>query len=289
MYQKNNPVIVGAAQITQQKDVFVPLDPLNLIAEACRNALSNAGSEGLRNVIDTIYMSTISSWIYEDPPIKLSNLLGIKPSQRYIAPISGNTPQLLVNKAAKAIYLGESQAILIAGGEASYSRYRANKDEITLNWPKPPPEAVNKARKAIIYYLSRFENQYKFNNPSYTYALIETALRASSGKNLNEHVDYIGKRYERFSRIASENPYAWEKNQFSSEEIVNANLENRIICHPYTKRMVSNLYVDQAAALVMTTENIARKLGIDREIWVYPMGGVDLKNIFYLSQRPILY
>ena len=289
MYQKNIPVIVGAAQITQQKDVAEPLDPLNLIAVVCRKALSNSGIDGLRNVIDTIHMSTISSWIYEDAPSKLSNLLGIKPTQKYSAPISGSTPQLLINKAAKAISLGESNAILIAGGEASYSRYRANKGEITLDWPRLPPSAINKARKKIDFHLSQFENHYKFTNPTYPYALIETALRASSGRNLKEHLDHIGKCYERFSRIASENPYAWEKNQFSSEEIITPNLENRIICHPYTKRMVSNLYVDQAAALVMTTENIAKKLGIDREFWVYPMGGADLKNIFYMTQRPQLY
>ena len=289
MDMKNTPIIVGASQITQKKDIDIPLDPLNLIAEACRNALSNTGSGDLRNVIDIIYMSTISSWIYEDAPSKLSNLLGIKPSQNYTAPISGNTPQLLVNKAAKAISLGESNAILITGGEASYSRYRASKGEITLDWPRLSPSALSKARKVSDSYLSQFENHYTYMNPPYTYALIETALRAASGRDLKEHLDHIGKRYERFSIIASENPYAWEKNHFSSEEIITPSLKNRIICHPYTKRMVSNLYVDQAAALVMTTEDIAKKLGIDRELWVYPMGGVELKNIFYLSQRPILY
>jgi len=289
MYQKNIPVIVGAAQVTQQKNVAEPLDPLNLIAEACRNAFSNTGSEGLLDIIDTIYMSTIASWIYEDAPSKLSNLLGFKPAQKYIAPISGNTPQLLVNKAAKAISLGQSKAILITGGEASYSRYRASKGKITLDWPRLPRSVRSKARNAVDSYLSQFENHYKFTNPPYIYALIETALRAASGRDLKEHLDHIGKRYERFSIIASENPYAWEKNPLSSEEIITPSLKNRIICHPYTKRMVSNLYVDQAAALVMTTDDIARKLGIDREFWVYPMGGVDLKNIFYLSQRPMLY
>lgn len=288
MYKKNIPVIVGAAQITQQKDVDLPLDPLNLIAKACKNAIANSCVDGLRNVIDTIYMSTISSWIYEDAPSKLSNLLGIKPAQKYSAPISGNAPQLFVNKATKAISLGESNAILIAGGEASYSRYRATKGEITLDWPRLPPSTIDKARKIIDLHLSQFENHYKFY-PTHVYALIETALRAASGRNLKEHLDHIGKRYERFSRIASENPYAWEKNQFSSEEIITPSLENRIICHPYTKRMVSNLYVDQAAALIMTTEDIAKNLDIDREFWVYPMGGADFKNIFYMTQRPHLY
>jgi len=289
MYKNNTPIIVGAAQITQKKDVDIPLDPINLITEASNNAIEMSGVDSLQNCIDTIYMSTISSWIYDDAPSRLSNLLGIKPSQKYSAPISGNIPQLLVNKSAKKISLGTSKAILIAGGEASYSKYRAKKKDITLNWPKPPPRAVNEARKAIVFYLSSFENQYKLTNPTYIYALIETAFRAESGRSLKEHLDYIGKRYERFSFIASENPYAWEQNHFNREEIITPSAVNRIVCHPYTKHMVANLYVDQSAALVMTSEKIAQKLGIDQKLWVYPMGGADLKNIFYMAQRPQLH
>ncbi|MFX1347714.1 MAG: hypothetical protein ACFE92_03505 [Promethearchaeota archaeon] len=289
MLQKKSPVIIGAVQVTQQKDVDKPLDPLNLVAKACKNAFNISGADNLRDIIDTIYMSTISSWIYEDTSKILSNLLGIKPTQTYTAPISGNTPQLLVNKAAKAISLGESKAILIAGGEASYSRYCAIKGKIILDWPKPPSGAVNKARKAIIFYLSEFEKSYKLTNPTYVYALIETALRAASGRSLKEHLDYIGKRYERFSSIASENPYAWIRNKLNAEEIITPSYNNRIVCHPYTKHMVANLYVDQAAVLLITNENIAQKLGIDRKLWVYPMGGADLHNIFYITQRPQLY
>jgi acetyl-CoA C-acetyltransferase len=289
MYYKNIPVIVGAAQITQKKDVDAPLDPLNLIAKTSQKALNKSKLENLRQIIDTIYMSTISSWIYEDPPNKLSKLLGIEPHKKFIAPISGNSPQLLVNKAVKAIFKGESKIVLIAGGEASYSRYRAKKGRITLDWPKPPPKAINKARKAIIYYLSQFESRYKLTNPTYIYALIETALRAHYSRSLEAHLKYIGKLYERFSKIASENPYAWEREQYTSEEIIIPSTENRKVCHPYTKHMIANLYVDQAASLIITSEKIANRLGIDRKYWVYQMGGVDLSNIFYLSQRPKLY
>ena len=285
----NTPVIIGAAQIKQRKDVDQPLDPLTLVAKACQKAIAMSGVDGLRDIIDTLYMSTISSWIYEDTSEKLSSLLGIKPVQKYIAPISGNTPQLLVNKAARAISLKKNKVILIAGGEASYSRYRASKGKITLDWPKIPTVAANKANKAIIFYLSKFENSYKLTNPTYIYALIETALRAASSKSLKEHLVHIGKRYERFSSIASQNPYAWIQSQFNAEEIITSSSVNRIVCHPYTKRMVANLYVDQAAALIMTNENIAQNLGIDRKFWVYPMGGADLNNIFYMTQRPQLY
>ncbi|MFX0040495.1 MAG: hypothetical protein ACFFCY_03970 [Promethearchaeota archaeon] len=289
MHDKNIPVIVGAGQITQKKNIDIPLDPLSLIVQACQNAINMSNVKNLRNMIDTIFMSTISSWIYDDPPTRLSTLLDIKPTKKYSAPISGNMPQFLVNKAAKAISLGESKAVLIAGGEASYSKYRSKKGQITLNWPKIPPGAINEARKAVIYYLSQFENEYRLTNPPYIYALIETALRAASGRTLHEHLEYIGKHYERFSKIASENPYAWERNPYLADEITTPSPENRKICHPYTKRMVANLYVDQAASIVITSEELANDIGINRKFWVYPMGGVDLKNIFYLSQRPKLY
>ncbi|MFX1595118.1 MAG: hypothetical protein ACFFBK_03550 [Promethearchaeota archaeon] len=289
MNHYNTPMIVGAAQITQQKDVASPLDPLTLIVNTSQKAFAMPEIDDLPTIIDTIYMSTIASWIYEDPISKLSNILGIKPLHKFIAPISGNTPQLLVNKAARAISLGESKAILIAGGEAAYSKYREKRGEIRLNWPKPPIRAINESRKAIVFYLSQFENQYRFANPTYIYALIETAIRAFFGRNLEENLNYIGKRYERFSNIASNNPYAWEQKAFNAKEIISPHTDNRMICHPYTKRMVANLYVDQSAALILTNEGIAKKLGIDRKLWVYPMGGADLKNIFYLTQRPRLY
>ncbi|MFX0008006.1 MAG: hypothetical protein ACFFA7_02970 [Promethearchaeota archaeon] len=289
MQQKTIPVIIGAAQITQSKNVDNPLDPLNLIAQASLKAIEMFRVDGLRKEIDTIYMSTISSWIYDDPPSDLSKLLGIELSHKYVAPISGNVPQSLVNKAVKAISKGECNVILIAGGEASYSTYRSKKNKINLDWPKPPPKAVDKARKAIIFYLSQFENQYKLTNPTFIYALIETALRASLGRTLKEHSDSIGRLYEKFSKIASKNPYAWEKTQYNAKDIITPSTDNRMICHPYTKRMVSNLYVDQAASIIITSEEIAQNLGIDPKFWVYLMGGVDLENIFYLSQRPKLY
>ncbi|MFX1366020.1 MAG: hypothetical protein ACFFCE_01475 [Promethearchaeota archaeon] len=285
----NTPVIIGAAQITQRKNVEKPLDPLLLIAKACQRAIAMSGIDGLREAIDTIYMSTISSWIYEDASERLSNLLGIKLIQKYTAPISGNTPQLLVNKAARAISLNENKVILIAGGEAAYSKYRADKDKITLDWPELPTRTTNKMQEATNYYSSKFEMSYRLIAARYIYALIETALRAESGRSLKEHLDYIGKRYELFSKIASENPYAWEQNHFNAKEIITPNYNNRIICHPYTKRMVANLYVDQAAALIITNEKIAADLGIDKKKWVYPMGGADLNNIRYITQRSRLY
>ena len=71
----------------------------------------------------------------------------------------------------------------------------------------------------------------------------------------------------------------------SSEEIINITPKNRKISHPFLKSMVSSLYIDQSAAVIMTSEKIARELGIDEDLWIYPMGGADLENIWFLSRR----
>ena len=58
MHKKKTPIIVGAAQIIQQKHAALPFDPLNLIVKAGQSAFDMPGINGWQTVIDTIYMST---------------------------------------------------------------------------------------------------------------------------------------------------------------------------------------------------------------------------------------
>ena len=287
MSKKPCPIIVGVAQYTQPKDTAQPLDPLSLIVKTCRMAFADSGAEKLKKFIDSVYMVNINSWSYEDAPGELSNILGIKPVRKVFLPDGGDSPQMLVNRAAKAIASGQSQAILITGGEASYSIYRAKKDQITLNWPehKTPKYMEDK----LWYGTSDFENKYGMMFPSCSYALFESALRGESDRSLEEHRLLMGKLFERYSEIASKNPYAWSQKSYTADEITIPTPENSKVIYPYTKRMCSNLFVDQSGALIMTSEQIAEKLKIDPDHWVYLMGGADLKNIFNISQRPKLH
>ena len=119
--------------------------------------------------------------------------------------------------------------------------------------------------------------------------MFETAFRAAYGMNIVEHRKKIGKLFEHYSNIASKNPYAWSHKSYSAEQIITPSPENRAINHPYTKRMCSNMFVDHSAAVIMTSDEIADKLGIKREKWVYIMGGADLRNVHEISQRPNIY
>ena len=289
MSKENIPVIIGAAQFTQKKNTPHPLDPLKLVAHASENAIANTGNESVKTHIDSLYMTTISSWIYANTPGELCEILDIHPTHMDYVPVTGSAPQKLVNKAAKSIASGKSKVALITGGDAYYSKYRRVKKNFELDWPKVPLKVRNDARKAYISYLNELEFKYNFNNATIVYALIENALRGASAHSFSEHLQKIGERYESFSKIASKNPYAWSQKSYKAEEIITPSPDNRKVCYPFTKRMVSNFYVDQSAAVIMTSEDFAEEIGIDNDLWVYPMGGADLDNIFAISQRPRLY
>jgi acetyl-CoA C-acetyltransferase len=287
MTKNNWPIIIGSAQFTQHKNTINPLDPLSLMIKVCNIAFNEIGNLALKKYIDTIYMININSWSYEDGPSELSKALDLNPTTKVYLPDGGDSPQMLVNRAAKAIFSGKSQAILITGAEAAYSVYRAKKNKTSLNWPERKEPKYMESK--LWHGTNQFENKYGMIIPSYSYAMFETAVRAASGRNLEQHRIYMGKLFEHYSKISSKNPYAWDHNSYTAEEIAIPSVKNRYINYPYTKRMCANMFVDQSAALIITSEELAEKIKVDGKLLIYLMGGAELKNIFNISQRPNLY
>ena len=283
----SHPIIVGVAQLTQPKKVSERLHPLKLIENASQIALEDVNSPKIVDHIDSIFMVNIRSWSYEDAPAELCETLGIKPVHKVYLPDGGDTPQMLTNRAANWISLGKSNAVLITGGEALYSIFNAEKGKISLDWPKKGKPSYMEGN--IWDGTVPFENKYKIKFPPFSYALFETAVRAASNRSIKEHNQYMGKLMEKFSITASKNPHAWTQNSYSAEEITTPTPNNRYICHPYTKLMCSNVFVDQSAAIIMTSDEIAEEIQIVREKWVYLMGGADFKNLHKITKRPRIY
>jgi acetyl-CoA C-acetyltransferase len=282
--EKINPVIIGISQYTQHRGTNEPLDPLNLMIKISQEALIDTGTDGLNKLIDSICVINNHSLSYKDAPSEISNRLEIDAVNKNYTPIGGNAPQMAVNQAAKDIALGKSQAILITGGEAEYTASRIKKGKISLNWPKGRrPIYPNKERYMDF---TPFEQKYNLIIPTNFYAIFETALRAASGRSLEEHTYYVGNLLERCSKIAAENPYSWNQEYLGAEEIITPTSENRVINHPYVKWMTANFFVDQSAALIMVSEKVAKDLDIDRNQWIYPMGGADLNNVITVTRRP---
>jgi len=286
MDNKHNPVIIGAAQFTQRKETPQPLDSLSLMVKTGQKAIEDTHTKNITDFMDAIYMVNISSWSYEDAPGELGKRLNITLKEKVYLPDGGQTPQMLVNRAAKAITSGEHRAVLITGGEAAYSIFKRFKEERPEYWPeKEDPKYINGKKWAI----AKSVWMYGLHYATTAYAIMETALRASSGRSIEEHRKYMGELFAHFSKIASKNPYSWTQKHFSAEEIITPSPENRRVVYPYTKRMCANNFVDQAGTIIITSEKIAESLNIDRKQWIYIMGGATFKNVDEIYRRPLLH
>lgn len=283
---KSWPIIIGAAQFTHPKEAPNRIDPLNLITKVAKSAIEDTGIINLNDFIDAVYLVYFSTWSYKDAPGELCKRIGVQPSIKVFSKSGGNTSLRLLNEAAISVIEGRSKLVLIAGGEAWYSSSKERTGKLELNWPEKRESIYPNA--GYMKSLNTFEKKYSLHQPSIMYAMFETALRRASGKSLKEHQLKIGNLFEKFSQVAANNPFAWQKQALSSQEIITPSPKNRMINHPYTKYMCSNPFVDQSGAILLTTQSYAEELNIEPSKWVYLMGGGNLQNIFNITQRPSL-
>ena len=125
--------------------------------------------------------------------------------------------------------------------------------------------------------------------PTQIYPLFENALRAKRGQTIAAQRDMLGHLCEGFSRQASQNPYAWFRDAKTAEQIATPSPANRMIGFPYPKFMNAIMDVDQAAALLLTNVETARRIGIPPQKWVYFWGGGDANDHWYVSDRVDLH
>ncbi|MDI6797187.1 MAG: hypothetical protein QMD09_09590, partial [Desulfatibacillaceae bacterium] len=130
---------------------------------------------------------------------------------------------------------------------------------------------------------------YEVFAPTLAYAYLENALRAAKKRSLASHEKLMGSICKRLSKIASQNPFSWDKTPHSAQEITSPGPQNRMVCYPYTMRMSANIHVDQSASIIMTSSQLADELGIAASKLVYPTGGATLENIWFVTQRPTLH
>jgi len=304
------PVIVGAAQYTQARNALPALDPLSLMATASRLAAEDAGvGRQLMRVIDTVCVVNLFTWIYRNAPQSLCDKLGIKATVLTYGPIGGNTPQMLVNHYCRAIANGECHAVLITGAEAVYGLNRALRGEVPFDWPEQETQPFLKDHPATVnfdvllragdglesttlegyrYPLNNVEEAYELYLPHFMYPFFETALRAAAQESVEEHRKRLANLCHKLCTVAAGNPYAWSRSLLSGKDITRPGDRNRMIVYPYTKFMMANINVDMAAGVILTSEEMAANLGINRSRLVYPLGGADFRNVWHVSQRPSL-
>lgn len=207
--------------------------------------------------------------------------------ERLYTAIGGNSPQWLVNRSADDLAAGRCQAVLIAGGESLQTLRLAARQRIDLPWARGRgrPQTIGDDRQGS----HPDEWDYGLQMPVQIYPLFEVALRAHEGRPPEAHRTHLSRLCASLAAVAVTHPQAWFRDGKSAEEIGALTAVNRMIAYPYPKYMTSILDVDQAAAVIMTTVDHARTLGIPQSQWVYVHGGGEANDIWHVKDRVDYY
>ncbi len=280
---KNRPVLVGIGSL-QQKGSFAELDEaLILMEKVTLDAIEDTQAPAIKNYIDEIQIPK-GYWAYRDPGKWIAEKHGFSKAKTSVTKI-GVLQQNLINSACKKIINGEIRASLIVGGEARFKKIQALKEgldfeemQLTVN-----PDHYVKAKDDL--YVPEEIEALGMMAVGY-YAVMESALRYKNKRTIKEHETYLGDMYARFSQIAAKNPHAWNQKVFTSDEIQHPSIKNQRIAYPYNKLHNSSWNVNQASALIITSEEVANKLNIPNSQRVYPLISSETNHMIGVIQRP---
>lgn len=297
MDENRIPVLVGCGQITQrERDPRAALAPMELTAQACRLAADDAGpSASLLAAIDTIVMIRAfadTSWRfacpfgqYKNPPKSLAARIGATNAARliYTHP-GGNMPQWSINRLSEMVTRGEVTAALVAGGEALATQKAAQRAKLELDWSEDPGGGYEQWGVAKRGW-SDVEELHGARGAIFCYPMFENAIRGHLGRTPEQHQREIGKLLAHFAQVAQANPLADRRDGYDADTISRPGPDNPYIGFPYTRLMNANAFIDQAAAVVVTSVGHAKRLGIPRSQWVFLHGCADAHDHWYVSDR----
>lgn len=266
------PVIVGAAQVIQRPGPDGPAGdargPVELMAEAARAAAADAGAPGLLERV--AWIGAVPGWYrHDNPGAQLGEVLGCPTARTALSGHSGTSALDLLGVACARIAAGQLDVALVVGGEARWSASRFKAHGRAVPWLQDPGGLPAPERVAGFPDEMLAETEV-FGSPTGAYALFEDRLRAEAGETPAEHTARIAALWARFSAVAADNPYAWDRTPHSAEAIAAIGPRNRMIATPYPKAMVANNTVDMGSALVVCSAGAARAAGVAADRFVFP-------------------
>jgi acetyl-CoA C-acetyltransferase len=289
------PVLVGVGQSIEREG---RTDVIELAERAARAAFADA--PGLEGRIERLSMVGVSfSRVGRAPASEVAERLGLRAVRCEVTTPGGNTPQWLVNRAAREIAAGQLGGTLICGAEATRSmrladpdadflsagRRSANRDA-NRDADRREDEADPVVGPSVRGLLGAAEIQARLLRPAEIYPVFESVLAARAGCPPAAWREHLGRFLSRFTEVAATNPYAWFQQRLSAEEIARPDAANRLTAEPYTKRMNSFANVDQGAALLVTSYAHAREAGLaDR--CIFPWSGATSSDVTPAARRDL--
>jgi acetyl-CoA C-acetyltransferase len=280
------PCLIGVGQRTWHPDEVgdegAP-EPLVMWADVVRRAADDTGvASAAVDRLDSLEIVYCQTWQYDDPSARLAAELGISPRHSYYSGIGGTTPQVLVNGAAERILAGELDVALICGAEALATQRRYKRRGERYPYSFKPEERRPFPWEAPFH---SAEVAHEVFQAWLTFAIFENARRGHLGVELDAYRRQLGDLLAPFTDIAAANPLAWFPVSRTSDEIITATAENRMVGYPYTKYMISIMDVDMAAAVMLASHEAADALGVPPERRVYLRGWCYATDPIYVAEH----
>jgi acetyl-CoA C-acetyltransferase len=281
------PVLVGVGQMLHRVDAPDSsgyAEPLEMMERVARLAAEDAGCPRLLSRLDSIRVPR-GLWPYSNPGHALRERFGASDARTAIAPVSGNMVQHMLTDAAREIAAGRMDAVLVVGAEAEHSKRRARRAGQDLGWSDLESPAPDQDFDAGALWILPEEVKAGLAEAAAIFTLYENARRFARGESLAENRDRIARLWHGFAEVAENNPHAWTREAPALETIRDDSPDNRMISWPYTKRLCSNMVVDQAAAVIMCSAELATRMAIPRSRWVFLETATDCMATPFMSNR----
>src|SRR6202051_728527 len=270
------PVIVGVGEIVDRPaDLKSGLEPLALLEHALKRAEADSGGK-LLGEIQSLDIVNFLSWRYRAPEFPLSRALGIHQKHAYSGPVGGESPIRYLHEAAQRIARGECSVAAVCGAEAQSTATKAERAHVELPWT-PFARDVEEPKRGAAFQKPMAVKLGVFR-PVTVYPFYEAASSAHWGQSPREAMAESGALWSTYSKVAAQNPNAWLKRSFTSDEITTPTADNRLIAWPYNKLMVANPTVNMGGAILMTSLAKARAAGISEDRLIYPLGGASAEE-----------
>jgi acetyl-CoA C-acetyltransferase len=249
-------VLAGVAHLraNRERDPKAGREPLVLLAEAARAAAEDAGLPEVLARLDGVSVVQQLTWTYEDLAGRLARDLGAPGARTDVGPVGGDTPLTLLAAAAGRISRGESQVELVCAAEALSSLKEALTAGVDPGWSEDPggPFALPEDWRG-----TPRMRELDLDLPIRVYPLFENALRVRLGQSFEEAQAWTGRIYEGFSEVSTSVAAAWNPGRVDATDVVAVTPANRMVCWPYPMRVNSLLMVDQAAAVLLVSPELA--------------------------------
>lgn len=287
-YGATTPVVVGVAQLNQRAaDIANAAEPLELMVRVVEDAARDAGTTRLLERLELIAVIR-GAWNYADPGWAVGQRVGARGARSAVTAEGGNAPQQALNLVCERIAAGQLDAAVVVGAEGIYSRRKARQLNVDRRVTRIVDRVPDETLGEELDMSSSFEKECGLTAPVRFYALFENALRVARAEGHREHRDRVAGLLERFNAVSAGNERSWLADRFTRAQIRDEAPDNRMVVYPYTKRMCSNWFTDQAAAVIVCSAELAQRLGIARDRWVFPQSGTDGHDTRLVSNRPSL-